>query len=607
LLNDIKNLNLKYYSINDTLMNIIDHLNKSLKINAGKSNRSEDLENYQHFFVDPLESTILEENTKHLIYGRRGSGKTLVIGALNQKIQSSIMTSNVMSFSYSALNFRSSAEYSVLIPTVKEKTHAYFHSFIEQLSHDVFNFADEILKKPSLLTYFKLNGSEMKFKRDKFVMLVLELLDAANYGIESPLPSSLKIIKEKGNTKESYNETQLGANQNATIYQDKFETGIKAYLGAEMKEMDQSRAPNKLFYESNRNFNPKKIKNLLIEFIKILDLNYLIIFIDEWMSLAECQIEFAERLKRSLFGERQISIKIAADPYQGQFNNSGEGNNFRGLEIGGDIFEAINLDLPFRDETKRTELFAEALYKRLVCWEPKLETSFGTPPNWNSSYFIESIFSNKFAFEELCTASQGLCRNFHSLFQLCAKRINWDLSKQKIDMNCVRKVIIDRTEHTYGRIISSIDSNRLLFGVIRPHIMNIRSRYFLVESIPSEYSHIIKNLLSKRIIHQVPMSQIHSSLRGEYDCFEIEYGIFLDIAKAMEFSTGEKIEELTKSFNVSEISSANKNIYILNLNENNLINSKSEILVCENCQHEFPSDAKAYVVRKICPYCFIDQ
>ena len=68
-------------------MKALNHINSALKINTGKSNRSEDLENYQIFYVDPLESSILEENTKQLIYGRRGSGKTLVIGALNQKIR----------------------------------------------------------------------------------------------------------------------------------------------------------------------------------------------------------------------------------------------------------------------------------------------------------------------------------------------------------------------------------------------------------------------------------------------------------------------------------------------------------------------------------------
>jgi hypothetical protein len=327
-----------------------------------------------------------------------------------------------------------------------------------------------------------------------------------------------------------------------------------------------------------------------------------IIFIDEWMSLAECQVEFAERLRQSFFGENRIAIKIAADPYQGQFNNSGHGHNFRGLEIGGDIFEAVNLDLPFRNQEKIYDLFSETLYRRLLHFEPSLKEIFGEPPNWNSDYFIDALFSNKRAFMELCIGAQGLCRDFHKMFQMCGKKINWDISSNRIDINCVRKVIFEKTEETYGRIVKSIDSNKLLFDFIRPHIMDRKSRYFIIESRPSEYTPIIRDLLSN-----IPMSQIHATLRGEYECFEIDYGIFLDLARAMEFSTGEKMSEEFDGNEASKITSANKFMYLLPLDE--FINETSDaaILLCKICGQEFSSSAKAYKIRKICPHCYMDQ
>lgn len=588
-------------------MNKAEIINHALVINAGKSTRSEDLQHYRDFFVDPINSSILEQNTKQLIYGRRGSGKTLVMGAINEKLQESVKSNNVMSFSYSAIDFRSSAEYGGLIPTVKEKTHAFFHSFVEQLSHDICNFADDILKKPTLRDYFKLNGPRMAGRRDRFATSVLELLEAVSYGSESPLPTSLKIIEETTELEESKRNASAKADSSASASIEEIGIGIKAYMNSETSSSSGSKAVKKIVYESARKFNPKKVKNLLVDIIDILKLDYIIIFIDEWMSLAECQVEFAERLRQCLFGESKISIKIAADPYQGQFNNSGQGHNFRGIEIGGDIFEAVNLDLPFRDQDRLHELFAEALYKRLRHFEPSLTEIFGKLPSFNSNYFIESIFTNKRAFMELCIGAHGLCRDFHRMFQMCTKRINWDVSQNRIDMNCVRKVIFDKTEETYGRIVKSIDSNKLLFGVIRPHIMQTKSRYFLIESRPDEYTAIIKDLLSKRIIHNIPMSQIHSTLRGEYDCFEIDYGIFLDLARAMEFSTGERMNEEYDGNEVLRITSANKQLYMLKINSAGIEKNDAETLLCQHCDQEFSSIEKAYAARKICPHCFADQ
>ena len=592
-------------------MNIQDILNSALKHNAGKSNRSEDLAHFQNFYVDPIDSAILEQNTKQLIYGRRGSGKTLVIGAINEKLQHSVLETGVMSFSYSAINFRSSAEFGTFSPTIKEKTHAFFHAFIEQLSHDVFDFADEILKKPSLMDYFKLDGAEMRNRRERFTNLVFELLEAASYGTESPAPHSLTATREQETSTERLTKrtggASLGGSLGLGLKGPEASGNAKLNIGSESSLTDKRRQTENLTFTVRRKFNPQKIKSLLVDIVELLGLDYLVIFVDEWMSLGECQIEFAERLKRCLFGSPRISVKIAADPYQGKFNNAGQGYNFRGIEVGGDVFEAVDLDLPFRNPQRRGPLFAEALFKRLAFWEPELCKIFGQPPNWNANYFIESVFSSTYAFDELCIASQGLCRKFHLLFQLCSKRIGWDLGKKKIDTATVRDVIYESTEQTYGRVITSIDSNKLLFNVIRPHIINVKSRYFLTASIPGEYTQIINNLLSQRIIHQLPMSHLHPSIRGEFECYEVDYGIFLDIARAMEFSTGESIDRQQRHFKVEEITSANKNMYLLAFNAQSLQQSGSRMLLCGNCQQEFPSDAKAYQVRRICPHCFSDQ
>jgi hypothetical protein len=356
-----------------------------------------------------------------------------------------------------------------------------------------------------------------------------------------------------------------------------------------------------------RHFSPSRVRELLLRAVDLLELDYLVIFIDEWMSLAECQVEFAERLRQCLFGDSRIAVKIAADQYQGQFNNSGQGHHFRGLDVGSDIFVAVDLDRPFRDPDRRTRLFAEALYRRLLVFEPELDYNFGPPPLANSELFVETVFATSQAFHELCVGSQGLCRDFHVLVQNASKMLDLRTSPHRIDFETVRRALIELTEQTYARAARSIDSNKLLFGVITPHIETTQSRYFILESRPSAVTPVVKELLSKRVINSIDGSSLHPSIRGEYDCYEIAYGIFIDLMRAAEFSTGRKIDDTYDASQAETITSANKAQFLLDLSALQGTDDQAALLLCPHCEEEFLSTQKAYEVRGICPHCFLDQ
>ena len=589
-------------------MNRYEAISRALKINHGKSVRAEDLESYDEFFVDPLNTDTVKENTNQLLYGRRGSGKTLLLGALNDRIRGEFPTNRVVSFYYTATNFRSSAEYGGLVPTVKEKTHAFFHSFIEQLCYDIVSLADEVLfEKAGWLQLLTLAGEDRAGRRDQLIRAVVELLDSVAYGVESPLPSSKSTVLEQSESQEKSRSRSRGFGLKAAISVDPT-IEANAALGADRATKLMSDSTIRATQSSGRRFSPSRVRQLIVEIVDTLDLDYIIIFVDEWMSLADCQIEFAERLRQCLFGDRHIAVKIAADPFQGRFNNSGEGHNFRGLEIGGDIFVAVDLDRPFRDPDRGGTLFVEALFRRLLYFVPELEHHFGRPPLVNPDLFIETLFSTRRAFEELCLASNGICRDFYLIFQMCSKEIEWTVTPgARINVEMVRRAIIEKTEQTYDRAVRSVDSNTLLFEVITPHITSTRSRYFILESRPGEHTSVINDLLSKRIIHSVPSALLHPAIRGEYDCFEIDYGIYVDLMRAAEFTTGERIDDGLSTIVLTNITSANKGAFLLDLSPLGQRRKGSRLLQCPECGLEFSVLDKAYVVRRICPHCFQDQ
>lgn len=577
-----------------------------LRINQGKSVRSEDLRRYEEFFVDPIDSSVFRENTNQLVYGRRGSGKTLLLNTLNDAIRADFPDQKVMSFVYSATDFRSSADVPTEGASAKETANAYFRFFVARLCSDIEAFAERTLARPGLLASLTPAGEEKVARRDALELAVLDLWELAAYGVESPRPSALKIVREARRAT-SVQKTASGSAHASLSIGSPLPSG-RAVVGAGRSKTNRDDATTFAALNNERRFSPSHVRKQLVRVIELLGLDHLVIFIDEWMSLGECQVEFAERLRQCLFHEDRIGVKIAADQFQGVFNNSGEGHNFRGLDVGGDIFVAVDLDHPFRDRERGVRLFTETLYRRLHSFEPALARHFGKPPLTNPERFISTIFETPQAFAELCLGAQGPCRDFHEIFKTCAKQVDWDVTTRRIDVECVRTAVIAQNSTTYDRVIRNVSANTLIFKVITPHILSARSRYFILESRPGAYTRVINDLMSKRLIHSVPSGDIHPSIRGEFDVFEISNGIFLELMRASEFATGEEVEIAYDSAEIASITKANQAKFLLDLSILDRAWADDAVtLLCNECTKEFSSNDKAYVVRHICPHCFQDQ
>jgi hypothetical protein len=575
-------------------------VSKAIEANVGQSVRSEDFGSYHDFFVEPLEPKQLEGNASQVIYGRRGSGKTLLLRTINDLIESAFPERKAISFYYTATDFRSSPEIDGVDVSVKVKTHAFFHYFIEKLSRDLFELADRVIARPELLDRLGLGGSQNSKKRDELATLALELVEEARYGSELPMPGALQEQRSERHRTNRKATGSAGLMAGANVV-----SGPSAGVtleGGMGKGSSHDTEEQKIFTPS-RHFSPGRAKDRIRRMIDLLDLDCLIIFIDEWMSLAECQVEFAERLKLTLFGEGRIAVKIAADQYQGHLGNSGQGQNFRGLEVGADIFVAVDLDHPFRAEDKR-HMLLEALYRRLLFFEPELEHHFGRPPLANQEIFFESLFATQRAFNELCNGAQGLFRDFHLIFQDCSKLIGENVTDKRIDFEVVRSAIVNSTQQAYRRIARSRYSNALLYQVISPHVQATGSKFFLTDLEPGP---VVAELLSKRLIHHVPTEDLHASIRGSCDCFEIHHGIYLDLLRAAESSDSQRTD-LVKAEEVTGITSMNKPTFMIDLSIlEELIGDDVEALVCPHCDEEFLSSQRAYVVRRLCPHCFERQ
>lgn len=550
----------------------------AIRKNEGASVRSEDLQHYETFFVDSVNLAILEGNENQLIYGRRGTGKTLLLGTLTARINSN--QDRTAAFYLTASDYAEGFRRKTKLSLV-EQANAYFHSFVERLSQKLFDYIASTLEDQQQLTLLGLDGDQNKARRKRIADNLLRLIDAASVGASSLQSTDVAKMRVR------LNELVESGTLDQDMISDMLQTEADSLVSARYVE-----------------FNPTKVKELLIEIVSDLKLDYIVVLIDEWMHLKRGQVEFAERLRQCLFGTDRISVKIAADQYQGRFNNAAMGQNLRGLEIGGDIMVKIDLDYPFRGP-RSNELFTEALYRRLLHLEPELQSHFGEPPLSNHTYFMQSIFENEHAFEELCRGAQGICREFHGIFKDCANAVKRPGAPKLIDYAMVQRVMVDRTAKVF-RSIKNPTSSTIFSDLIVPHVAGTGAHFFLTDTVNSGFSHVIDDLHSKRVIHGVPMSdQLDPVIKAKFDVYEIEYGIYLELRRKIRYNKG-----AVAPVELEELNSENCDAYTLNYDSiGKSANAANDMLHCDECLSDFSRYDRYYLSVGICPnpHCLTPQ
>jgi ABC-type branched-subunit amino acid transport system ATPase component len=79
-----------------------DIVNSALRKHLGLSTRAEDIGRYGELFVDPNVIDSVRNNVNQVVFGKRGSGKTSLLGYLTESFE---LDDNVIVFNLSATDF----------------------------------------------------------------------------------------------------------------------------------------------------------------------------------------------------------------------------------------------------------------------------------------------------------------------------------------------------------------------------------------------------------------------------------------------------------------------------------------------------------------------
>lgn len=264
------------------------------------------------------------------------------------------------------------------------------------------------------------------------------------------------------------------------------------------------------------------LSRALSALVKALPAGRLLIVLDEWVSVPfELQPYLADLLRRAFFPVTGLVTKIGAIEQRSSFKLKGANRDYIGIELGGDVSTAVNLDdfMVFEnDEIRATRFLRELVFKHYLAEVPA--TGFAT-----ADALVKAAFTQINTFEELVKAAEGVPRDAINILSIAAQKA----LDQKISIPDLR--VAARTWYVRGKevtVSSDPEAQRLLHWIIDQVIGARKSRAFLLQS--GTRHDLIDTLFDERVLHVIKKGISARDQPGvRYDAYKIDYGAYVDI------------------------------------------------------------------------------
>lgn len=587
-----------------------DLLKRAIKLQKAISDRTENqkLEDHTRLFVknprDGLMSA-LAGNANQILFGRRGTGKTMLLRNILCDGRPYNPSSDYIAIMIQTPDFLRSPE-TFMKDSSTHRARVYFREFLHQVADQIIDIGDEILKDENLLTRL---GIKNRAKREILSDRILTLYNVLKYGVpiyRYDTATFNEHFENFGQNKETdEHETEAGIKNNAEINIKGVHGEVGAKMGTSLHKISEQAQKQTVLdkedFSADFDFGIPEIRSKFKDILEMLESHHVVILLDEWQAINfDCQFEFAELLKRCFFGIDCISFKIAAYRHVCQFNNGATRHNFRGLELGQDIADAGDTDLPAAENYTK-EFFFNMLYRRLLFKEPLLESFYGPPDKFDYKYLMSDIFHNEHAADMLVRGCHGISRDFIKTFNIAAGYMGDDVARSKITLEHVNRAHGESSKEIQGNVHAADDVGGLLFEIVKPHVHRTGAPYFFLSQLNHQWDSLLSELVEKRALHVIPSSNMPNGADVEWRGFEVAYGLFHEWRRAEMFAAKTNSSHMQWS-EVRQLKQQNFKDYVLELAE-----EPSSLRVCANCSKQFPTSSHSYVIARLCPHCYAKQ
>jgi len=564
--------------------------------------KSEDLPEFRRFFVDNGTLSELHNNANQLVVGRRGTGKTHLLGAFNELIRDEYDKELSTMISLMQLDRDSSIPENCTLAEHR-RIHAtdLFEDFLRKLFPLFLNQADSRLNQIAK----SIPHRDAKKKLKVVNNLLTQLLEVVELG------SPVEILKTSKKTIDTSvtGAAKAGASLSIGIDHNKPHFSAGANLGGDMRSEEESRQIIEI--HGKMKVDIIKVRELILQILDELDVDTLHILIDEWMeldkrTLSEIQPIFAQLLKKTFFNTNKISVKIASVWHQTTLYDKDDMQKSKGIELKHDIIRAIDLDTAFlMSEDQVSEFCKELLFKRITYFFEKLEnikesediSQLCREGEFVDDLFVSELFDNSSNFRAFIIASHGIPRDLMNIFHKCSLRI-----KRNFELFCIDyQVIYAEARSAYNtdkrRTIRPDSEAQKLLKIINEYMESSGRRLFIVKNAYVYLSEALQKLVDEELIHQLPSSVTPRDISDTYKVFLIDFGNYVDWIETRKKDISVLINESVLPTFPHEFSTSIEQ-YVIDVTQ-----VSSDTIECPTCNRKFSLDEPVFNKANICIYC----
>lgn len=530
--------------------------------------------NYLALYVGDEALENIDNVNNQAIYGRRGSGKTHLLKALQEKVNADFEQGRRLCVYIDARNILPLINSTVA--TSEESALLIFQGIVQSLI-DAFSVNVRIIfGRDQIIPIFpdSLDGDALKHLSDQLKKINLEL--------------SGRSIKRLGNIAIT-EERNVGS-----------EFQLKVAASPEVSAANKTSGKQT---EVNANISYVNIQDIaasLQTLVDWLNLNRVICLIDEWSEIpTDVQKHLAELIKR-VFISSKFSFKIGAIPNRTDLGHRTP-EKFYGLEDGGDIF-GYQLDNRYifeLEKTKTRDFFNDLLHKHMSAIDSAVVEEVLKNNNKSSDTFINAFLTNK-ALGELCIASAGIPRDFINLFIHSFDQFK-SAPARHISVKNVRSATSGWYETDKKKQIDEHASEKVLLqSIVEEIVMKKKSSHFMLSEKYSSNPHVL-SLIDFRVLHLRKKGYSHQDIPGEtFNVYSIDYGCYNHLNITRTNLNHGALDTITVQDDIRQI----RRIFLSDAFLQKFQMNVGEAFSCPSCKKPVDTTHPAYVKQQLCNNCF---
>ena len=507
-----------------------------------------------------------------VIYGRRGSGKTHLLKALQEKINGDFPGHRKIAIYTDARKILPHSEQNTLSP--EQVALLLFKNIIQQIINA---FSDNVRAIFGRSDIISLRNDPLDDDARGTLSEVLKIINLEIHGTSIRRLSEISITHEEMN--KMGGKALLSSNPHASIEKSK-----------EFKNQSTTTEASFIsIFDIARN---------LEKLVEWLDIERVICLIDEWSEIPNsAQKHLAELIKKAFIASK-FSFKIAAIPNRTDLGSK-TGEKFYGLEDGGDIF-GYQLDNRYVfevDKQKTRNFFNQLLQRHINAISAEITTKLlgkRLPEN-----FINLFFTNK-ALGEILIASAGIPRDFINTFIHSYDQFKNSNSKH-ISVKNVRVATSGWYETDKKKQVDEHPTEKsLLQAIVQEIVVEKNSSHFMIGEQHSANPHI-QSLIDFRVLHLRKKGYSHKDFAKEtFNVYSIDYGCYNHLNITRTNLDNDFLSNISVHENIRDI----RRIYLNDAFMQRFQLSIGEAFYCPLCKKAVDTNHPAYVKQQICNHCY---